>query len=401
MADPRREEAEVTDVAAFSLCEGGRLLHAVLTKSGLRGGKRGRLLLVGLLLVISWLPLVIFSAAGGALFGGVDHPFVGDMGAWARFFVSIPIMILAEPVADRILGMVVELFRRSGLVREADRPAFEAAVARAQRWATSDGIELALLLTALAVPHLLNYASLPRLAGESAWFGAVVDGREVITAAGRWYGWVSLPLVQFLMLRWLWRIIAWWGLVWRVSRLDLACVAAHPDGAGGLGFLAWSPLAFRTVLLGFSAMAATTVSNRIQYGGESLADARGPIIAFIVLECLLLLAPQFFFVRDLVKARYTALAGYGLTGVKMTREFDRHWTAPPPANAADLLDSQQSSALADYSSMFLQVRSMRPVGSSVREVAGILLPVAAPFAPLLLYQYSLKEILQGVVQLVR
>ena len=38
---------------------------------------------------------------------------------------------------------------------------------------------------------------------------------------------------------------------------------------------------------------------------------------------------------------------------------------------------------------------------SSRHFAGILLPVAAPFAPLLLYQYSLKEILQSVVQLVR
>ena len=44
---------------------------------------------------------------------------------------------------------------------------------------------------------------------------------------------------------------------------------------------------------------------------------------------------------------------------------------------------------------------MRPVAVSLREVAGILLPVAAPFAPLLLYQYSLTEILRGVVQLVR
>lgn len=387
------------DVPAFSLCEGGRL-HGALTKSGLSGGARGRLLLVGLLLVLGWLPLVIFSAAGGALFGGVGHPLVSDLGAWARYFVVVPIMVFAEPVADRILGIVVELFRRAGLVREDDRPAFEAAVAGAQRWATSDGVELALLLTALALPHLL-VASLPRLASESAWFGAVVGGSEQITAAGRWYAWVSLPLVQFLMLRWLWRIITWWGLVWRVSRLDLAWVASHPDGAGGLGFLAWSPRAFRTVFLGFSALAATTVSNRIQYGGESLADARGPIIAFVVLETLLLLAPQFFFVGSLVQARYAALAGYGLTGFKMTREFDRHWTAPPPATGADLLDSPHSSALIDYSGMYTQVRSMRPVAVSLREVAGILLPVAAPFAPLLLYQYSLTEILQGVVQLVR
>lgn len=387
------------DVSAFSLSEGGRL-HAFLGKSGLAGGARGRLTVVGFLLAIGWLPLVIFTAADGALLGGVNHPLLADLGAWARFVVVVPIMVFAEPMTDRVLGIVVDLFRRAGLVREADLPTFEAAVVRAQRWATSDAVELVLLSAALALPHVMM-AALPHLGTEAAWFGTVVDGRAQVTAAGRWYAWISLPLVQFLMLRWLWRIIVWWSLVWRVSRLDLAWVASHPDGAGGLGFLAWSPRAFRTVFLGFSALAAATVSNRIQYGGESPLDARGPIIAFIVCECMLLVAPQFFFVKGLVKARYAALAGYGLTGFSMTREFDRHWTTPPPANGAALLDSAQSSAMIDYSGVYSQVKAMRPVAISLRELAGILLPVAAPFAPLMLYQYSLKEILRGVVQLVR
>lgn len=387
------------DVPAFSLCEGGRL-YETLRRSGLAGGHRGRVLLVGVLLAVGWLPLVILSAADGTLFGGVHHPFAGDLGAWARFFVVIPIMVLADPAADRILGAVVDLIRRTGLVGAADLPTFEAAVARAQRRATSDTVELLLLLAALSIPHIL-VESLPNLSTNSAWFGAVVDGEPQINAAGRWYSWVSLPLVQFLLLRWLWRIVAWWGLVWRVAKLDLAWVAAHPDGAGGIGFLAWSPKAFRTVFLGFSALAATTVSNRIQYGGERLADASGPIIAFIVLECLLLLAPQFFFTGSMIKARYRALAGYGLTGVKMTREFDRHWTAPPPANGAEMLDSPHPSAMNDYAGTYGLVNAMRPMPISVRDVIGMLLPVAAPFVPLLLYEHSIQEILQGVLQLLR
>jgi len=395
----KKKDGEMTTVPAFSLCEGGRF-HDVLSKSGLTGGAGGRGRLVGLLLAVGWLPLVILSATDGTLLGDVHHPFFSDLGAWARFFVVIPIMVFAEPMADRVLGAVVELFRQAGLIRKADLPAFEAAVSSAQRWATSDAVEAALLLTALALPHIL-LGGLPHLAGEASWFGSVVDGQAHITAAGRWYAWVSLPFVQFLLLRWLWRILAWWMLVWRISKLDLAWVAAHPDGAGGLGFLAWSPRAFRTVFVGFSALAASTVSNRIQYGGETLTDLRGPVIGFIVLECLLLLAPQFFFVGGLVKARYTALAGYGLTAFKMTREFDRHWTAPPPANGADLMNSPHSSAMIDYASTYGLVKSMRPMAVSLREVAAILLPTVAPFAPLLLYQYSIKEILQGVLQLVR
>jgi hypothetical protein len=353
-----------------------------------------------MLLVVGWLPLIFISAAAGTAVGGVDHPLIKDLGAWARCLVVVPIMVFAEPMADRILGIVIDLFRQTGLVREADRPAFEAAVGRATQMATHDGVELVLLLIAAALPHLL-VASLPRLSTGTAWFGTVVGGELQITSAGRWYAWVSLPLVQFLLFRWLWRIFAWWKFLWRISKLDLAWAAAHPDGAGGLGFLAWSPRAFRSVCFGFSALAASTVSNQLQYGGESLVNFRSPVIAFILCEVLLLLAPQFFFAGGLIKARFAALAKYGLAGSGMVREFDRHWMAPAASRGAELLDSPQSSTMIDFASTYGTVRAMRPVAITVREVAAILLPVAAPFAPLLLYQYSIKDILQQVVRLVR
>ena len=389
----------MTTVPAFSLSEGGRL-HATLAKLGLVGGARGRLILIGVLLAVGWAPLAYLTATAGTAVGGVDHPLIRDLGAWARCLIVVPILIFAEPVADRVLGAVVELFRRTGLVREQDQPAFEAAVEKAIRGATSDGVEIVLFLAAVALPHLF-VASLPSLSAGTSWFGTVAGGEFQITAAGRWYAWVSLPLVQFLLFRWLWRIIAWWMLLWRISKLDLAWLPAHPDGAGGLGFLAWSPRAFRTVFFGISALAASTVSNRLQYGGESLVDARGPIMAFMVCEVLLLLAPQFFFAGSLVKARFSALAGYSLAAFEMTREFNAQWIGPGARRDAKLLDSPQSSAMIDFASTYGIVKAMRPVAISLREVFAILLPVAAPFAPLLLYQYSITEILETVLKLVR
>jgi hypothetical protein len=389
----------MTGDQAFSLCEGGRL-HASLVNAGLSGGARGRLRLVGALLVVGWLPLLLITAAAGSLLGGVDHPLLKDVGAWARCLVVIPIMVFAEPAADRVLGVVIDLFRRTGLVREADRPAFEAAAGQATRMATHDGVELAILLLAAALPHLL-VASLPRLTTGAAWFGTITGGELQISTAGRWYAWVSLPLVQFLLFRWLWRILAWWILLWRISRLDLAWAAAHPDGAGGLGFLAWSPRAFRSVFLGISTLAAATISNQVQYGGAALPHFRGAIIAFMVCEILLLLAPQLFFAGGLIGARFAALAKYGLAGFGMTREFDRRWMAPAAPRGAELLDSPQPSAMIDYASTYGTVRAMRPIAITLREVVGILLPVAAPFAPLLLYQYSLADILHAALQLVR
>ncbi len=389
----------MTNAPPFSLCEGGRF-HAALTRAGLAGGPRGRIILVGVLLALGWLPLLLLSAAGGTALRGVDHPFLTDLGAWVRFVIVIPILVFAEPMADRVLGLVVQLYRRSGLVRDADLPTFDSAVDRAMRRATSDTAELLLLLTALTFPHLL-VASLPHLPAGTAWFGTAIDGQVRISAAGRWYAWVALPLVQFLLLRWFWRIGAWWQLAWRVSKLDLSWAAAHPDAAGGLGFFVWSPRAFRSVFVGLSTLAAAAASNQIQFGGRSLTDARTGILALIVCECLLLLAPQFFFMKALLRARYAALVGYGLTATAMTREFERRVMDPEASRGTELLDSPRSSAMIDYASTYGLVTAMRTTGISLREILAIVVPIAAPFAPLLLYEYSLKQIVQEVLQLVR
>jgi hypothetical protein len=342
----------------------------------------------------------LLTALAGSVLGGVDHPLLTDLSVWVRFFVVVPIMVMAEPLADRVLGVVVDLFRRTGLVREPDLPAFEEAVARAHRRATSDSVELILLVVALSIPHVL-VASLPGPETGTAWFGTSLGGELATTTAGRWYAWVSLPLVEFLLLRWLWRSFAWWGLLWQVSRLNLAVTAAHPDRAGGLGFLTLAPNAFLAVFVGMSALGAAGISNRIQLSGQPLADARGPIVALVLCETILLLLPQLFFLRVLGRARRNALIRYSLAGVMMTRGFDHQWTEQPLERGGQLLDSPHSSAMIDFAGTYGLVEAMHPAGISLREIVRIVLPVAAPFAPLLLYQYSIKEILQMVLAMVR
>jgi hypothetical protein len=57
----------------------------------------------------------------------------------------------------------------------------------------------------------------------------------VRTAAGWWYGFVAIPVFQFLFLRWRARMLIWWYLRWRIGQLDLHLAPTHPDYAGGLG----------------------------------------------------------------------------------------------------------------------------------------------------------------------
>lgn len=388
-----------TPAATFSLSQGGRF-HSAMVRAGAAGGARGLLRFVALLVTISWLPLVVLTARAGTVVRDLDLPFLADLGPWVRFFVVIPIMVLAERHADQMLGLVLDVFRRGGIVRPPDLPAFEAAVANTTRRATSDAMDLIVLGIALVIPHFFA-AGVPPLAAGTAWYGTMAAGELTLTAAGRWYAWVSLPLVDFLVLRWVWRTLAWWGLLWRTSRLRLALVPGHPDRAAGLGMLTLAPKAFLPVFVGLSALGAVSMSNQIRLGATDLAGARGPVVAFVLLATVLLLLPHLFFLPQLVRAQRWALVHYGVTGTMITRRFEGRWTGGVEASSGDLLETADASATADFGTTYGQVLAMNPLGISLREVMAIVLPVAAPFAFLLLHQYSPREIAQMLLQLAR
>jgi len=65
-----------------------------------------------------------------------------------------------------------------------------------------------------------------------------------LSLAGWWYGYVSLPIFQFLLVRWYFRLFIWTRFLWQVSRIDLQLIPTHPDRVGGVGFLSGAIYAF-------------------------------------------------------------------------------------------------------------------------------------------------------------
>ena len=47
------------------------------------------------------------------------------------------------------------------------------------------------------------------------------------TPAGYWFMLVSAPIFQFILVRWYYRFFLWFWFLWRVSRLELRCVASR------------------------------------------------------------------------------------------------------------------------------------------------------------------------------
>jgi hypothetical protein len=65
----------------------------------------------------------------------------------------------------------------------------------------------------------------------------LTDAGQGLTPAGYWYAFVALPIFQFLMFRWLYRMGVLSRFLWSISKLDLLLTPTHPDGAGGTAFL--------------------------------------------------------------------------------------------------------------------------------------------------------------------
>ena len=97
----------------------------------------------------------------------------------------------------------------------------------------------------------------------------VTTDRVRLSLAGVWYGFVSLPLFQFLLLRWYWRIFIWTRFLWQVSRIRLNLVPTHPDLLGGLGFLANTADAFAVLLVAHGAMLAGLIASRVFFLGAT------------------------------------------------------------------------------------------------------------------------------------
>ena len=69
--------------------------------------------------------------------------------------------------------------------------------------------------------------------GRHTWAEPVIG--TTLSYAGYWYAFIALPIYQFILLRWGYRIIVWVYLLSEIARMYLHLTATHPDRAGGLG----------------------------------------------------------------------------------------------------------------------------------------------------------------------
>ena len=349
---------------------------------------------VTIIALICWLPLLVLSAIGGRLLGGdAAVPFLLDIDVHLRFLVAVPLLISAEAIVHRRMRNIVKVFLDRRLIPENAMTRFEEIIDAALRLRNSVTAEVILLI------HCLPGGGLDRLAPlHCARRGHLVrdpsaDGPR-FSLAGAWYGYVSLPVFQFLLARWYFRVFIWARFLWQVSRLELSLVPTNPDRVGGLGFLTGMVHAFAPVLLAHGVLLAGSIANRIFYLHATLLDFKPEVITLTVFLLCIVAAPLLVFTPLLARAKRAASRTYGTLAQRYGREFASKWLDAGASPGEPLLGAADIQSLADMGNSVEVVRTMRTT-LLTKEVLMVLGgAVIAPVLPLALTMMPLNELVK-------
>lgn len=249
-----RESVQLADYPAY---QGGPFFElqermGLLKKDALNAPRRALIYIA-----IAWLVPLILALPDSLRLQPFGQTYLTDVSPWGRFVLAIGALVLAEQQVEDRLRVKLRHFAAAPLIAPEAMPAAATAVSdalrlRSSRLAETVCLALGYLAALWAVTHHLEGGGLP-------WAGTAGH----VTLAGWWALLVSLPLFWFLLLRGFWRHYVWSRLLRAIASLELRLVANHPDGKGGLAFLADYPNAYRTFMFGLSCAIAAAFAKHI------------------------------------------------------------------------------------------------------------------------------------------
>lgn len=352
-----------------------------------------------ILAAIAWL-LPASLAVIQAVLTGDRQPlgFFSDPSATARFAVAVFALVFAERKADARITLVIDSFRTMRLVTGADVARLTDVLATADRRTSSRIAEGVMLAVALILPAFIVGFTV-NLDPAAAWEGRLQGGGVVLYWAGQGARWISAPLFQFLLLRWLWRFAALTWLMFQLSRIPLQLSVLHPDRTGGLSFLALYPTVFNGLLFAVgSALAASFIRD---LSAESIAveTVQFAVAAWIGFVLVIVVGPLAAFVPCLSALKSNAVVRYGHLATEFHQGLERKWLGSG-ATAGDLLASNDASTAADLNAIVASIWDMRVIPVDRSTVLSVALAAGVPMLAVLATQMPLEELARSLVSAV-
>lgn len=380
------QASEVPCQAEFAFEFGGPAYRLMQRCGIIKGAGPSVLRRIIAFICVTWIPLLIFAIVEGHALGPTPRSsLLLDFATYARLFVAVPLVFAAEILVGPRIRQAGLRFIEAEIVKPESHVEFLAAVARADRRREAYLPELLFIIVALLGAELLTLERMTGLAATS-WHTNWVDGELRWSLAGLWYRFLVTPLIQFFVLRWIWRVVIWTVFLRDVARLPLNLCATHTDMSAGLGFLGLAHVSMAIFPFAVGCVISAEIAFRARFEGLDLAvlEAMTPIlVAYLAFVEVATFGPLLIFLPLLARTRREALRSYGMLVQHHNRLFHMKWIEGEHAPGETPLGNPDMSSLVDLGSSYTVIRQMNIVPFSTAHLVRVAIISCLPGAMLI------------------
>lgn len=346
------------------------------------------------IIMITWVPLLVLSTIENALYElSPTQSFIHDYAVHMRFLVALPLLLLSCLNSGSKIRKILQHFIDANIIEETERGKFQDQIADAMRLRDSRFAKIILLvfIYTLTFFYFKTFAALD----VETWRTMIIRGDHGPTRAGWWFMLVSQPLYHYALFYFIYRVLIWARLLFKISRLNLKLSPINGDGIGGLGFVEGSIKTFVLPVFAISTSLAGGMINLVLYDNFQMNQLKILLILLISVYLLLFVGPLFFFTRPLKKAKSFWAYQYGIMLGQIIPEFEKsNEFRDPHFNSVGYESLDASIALVD------RAHSMRIYPMKIKLMIPIVLAMVLPFLPVVALKVPWKVILQHAVKLI-
>lgn len=347
--------------------------------------------------VICWAPLAIITIYTGHFWtGNVDTSFITNFDSQVRFLISLPILILSEKLISSKLGLILNQFKNSGIIKPEDFGTFHQIVEKALHFLKSKWtFTFIIVICYFQVFSVLTYEN--EYTSILSWQIADVAGEEKLNIAGKWNALISRPIVFFLFLQWLLRIMVWGWMLRKISMLNLNLFPIHPDLAGGLGFLGYALRFFSPIAFAISAAIAGNMIDFILIEGIQAKALILPGLAYLLFISLLFTIPLLSFMGKLIEGREKSVFENYDFANGIYRELRLKFSKGYDKVTEEDLKSPDFSAASDLSAVVENALKMKYTPFTLRDLLPLWVMTILPFLAVVLIEVPIHVLFKLIL----
>jgi hypothetical protein len=380
----------------FTLINSG-IIYRLVSRLNIGGTSANHLVKrILLLIAITWVPLLLLTAFQGLAFSSrVDIPFWKDFATHARFLIILPLLIFAEGSFDSSLRDITNQFFKSGILDETDLDRFGEIKKKVKSLSESIWPDLIILL--VIVLNIIFRLISARANNVSIWIFLPDSTTSSISLAGIYLGIICGPFFQFILLRWFWRWIILCVYFRKLARLPLKLNSAHPDMAGGIGFLGYPPGPFMQVVFALAILFSTAIAEYIFFQHEKLQTYYPLLGAFALLAIMINVMPLLVFIKPLIAQRRKGFFEYSSLIHEHHMLFDEKYFKPDHEPVE--LGIADPSSVADFNGTFEIVKNMKTIPFDIKIMVSSIVIAILPMLPLLAFEYNVADLVIKVLKM--